>query len=522
MRPRLVVAALVLGITTAAPAADEGSAHVVVGSGSTGAMPAWSPDGTHIVFHSRRKGKDGSATRNIMSVRNDGSGEVQLTKGTKDAYHASLSPDGKKLVFVSELNGSRDIWIADADGQNAVPLTDDPGTEDQPAWAPDSHQIVYAAFPKEGGSFDLWLVNTDGSGRRRLTTTPANEIFPAWHPSGETIAYVTDSGGNFDIYTITVRDGRTTPLVVSPDQEARPAWAPDGSKLAFARWPARGRSTDATLWVANIDGTAPIELTTAPAPAMHPAWAPDGRTLAFQHRESAGWEIWTLALPSDIAETGRLRLAQQVRGGADVDTAKLTDGDTIRGTLRETQLPMRTAYGALELPRSAVSSILFGSSERGLARISLVNGDTVTGFLETEEFHMDASGRTETIAVARLAQLSLRRAAASIGTGEFRALMRNGDSLMVSTLTSPLTLRVGGHPTEVSPAQLERLECAEGGGKTQVVLRSGDSLSGDLVNERLDFVLGVGPHLTVHASMLRTLSRVGAPPPVRAGGGTRG
>src|SRR2546430_1679599 len=138
---------------------------------------------------------------------------------------ASLAEDGN----------ARAIWISDPDGQNAVPLTDDPGTEDQPAWSPDGRQIVYAAFPKEGGSFDLWLMYADGSGRRRLTTTPANEIFPAWHPSGETIAYVTDVNGNFDIYSIDVRDGRTAPLVVSPEHEARPAWSRDGTKLAFTR-----------------------------------------------------------------------------------------------------------------------------------------------------------------------------------------------------------------------------------------------------------------------------------------------
>src|SRR5881398_2611873 len=275
MTGRTALALGLLCLAAASPSlAEDGSARAVVTAGSS-AMPSWTPDGTHLVFHSRRK--------------------EEKQRGI----------------------AARNIWIVYPDGQNAVPLTDDPGTEDQPAWSPDGRQIVYAAFPKEGGSFDLWLMYADGSGRRRLTTTPANEIFPAWHPSGASIAYVTDVNGNFDIYTIDVRDGRTAPLVVSPDHEARPAWSRDGTKLAFTRWPAHGRTSDATPWVANADGTAPIELTAAPAPALHPAWSPDGRTLAFQHRGEKGWEIWTLALPADIATGGRLRLAQQVRGGAD-------------------------------------------------------------------------------------------------------------------------------------------------------------------------------------------------------------
>src|SRR5438094_870029 len=242
MRGGLVLAAALAfagGAGAAAPT-DEGTARRIVGTGSS-AMPAWMPDGSRIVFHARRKDdqQKGFATRNVWSVGADGSGEKKLTGGTKDEYHASLSPDGKKLLFVSELNGSRDIWLADADGQNPVPLTDDPGT------------------------------------------------------------------------------------------------------------------------------------------ATQPAWSPDGRTLAFQHHVATGWEIWSLALPADLARTGHLRLAQQVRGGADVDTAKLRGGDTVRGTVEETSFRVRAAYGALVLPRAAVASILFGTGERGLARVVLANGDTV-------------------------------------------------------------------------------------------------------------------------------------------------
>src|SRR6185295_1989656 len=169
-------------------------------------MPSWTPDGARLVFHARHGDdkEDGIVVRHVYTVGLDGGREQKVTNGAKDEYHASLSPDGRRLLYVSEVNGSRDIWLADADGQTAVPLTDDPGIEDQTTWSPDGRQIAYAAFPKEGGGFDLWLVNVDGSGRRRLTTTPANEIFPAWNPNGEQIAYVTDAGGTFDIYTLDV------------------------------------------------------------------------------------------------------------------------------------------------------------------------------------------------------------------------------------------------------------------------------------------------------------------------------
>src|SRR5882724_11151415 len=504
MRAGLLVLAAALalaGETGAAAPTDEGTARRIVGTGSC-AMPAWAPDGGRLLFHARRKDdkQKGFAMRNVWSIGADGAGEKKLTGGTKDEYHASLSPDGKKLLFVSELNGSRDIWLADADGQNPVPLTDDPGTEDQPAWSPDGRQIAYAAFPREGGSFDLWTVNADGSGRRRLTTTPANELFPAWHPDGVHLVYVTDASGNFDLYQIDVRDGRTTPLVVSPDHEARPAFSPDGTKLAFSRWPAHGRSSDATLRIANADGTAPIELTAAPAPATHPAWSPDGRTLAFQHHVATGWEIWSLALPADLARTGHLRLAQQVRGGADVDTARV-----------------RAAYGALVLPRAAVASILFGTGERGLARVVLANGDTVTGFLENADIAIAAGGRTQRVAVEQIEQLSLRAGKAPAGDGSFRAVMRNGDSLLVSGAFGPLRLKVGNRATDLDARQVDRVEFAEGGEKATAVLVNGDSLTGQLGGGRLELVLAAGARVAVHPSTIRTLVRAAVRPASMAG-----
>jgi len=516
-----VLAAIALAAVPGAMRAgtpDEDTAHRVAALAGSSAMPSWTPDGAHLVFHARRPDDkhDDIAVRHVYTIGADGSGEHRLTNGTKDEYHASLSPDGRRLLFVSEVNGSRDVWLADADGQNPVPLTDDPGLEDQPAWSPDGRQIAYAAFPKEGGGFDLWLVNVDGSGRRRLTTTPANEIFPAWNPNGEQIAYVTDANGNFDLYAIDVRDGRTTPLVVSPDHEARPAWSPDGTKLAFTRWPARGRASDATLWVANADGTAPIELTAAPAPATNAAWSPDGRQIAFQHRAGTAWELWTLALPGDISGARRLRLAQQRRGGADVDTAELRGGGTLRGTLEEKSFRVRTAYGAVELPRTAVASVVFGTGERGLARVVLANGDTVSGYLEGDEVHLSAAGRRESLAIERLAQLSLRSGGAAVDAASFRALMRNGDSLLVTPAFGTLRLRVADRPTDIATEKIERVEFAETGPRANVTLRNGDSLSGELGDERLGLGLAGGARLAVHPSTVRTLVRIGA----RAHGGT--
>src|SRR5438309_6714949 len=100
-------------------------------------------------------------------------------------------------------------------------------------------------------------------------------------------------------------------------------------------------------------------------------------------------------------------LAQQVRGGADVDTAKLRSGDTLRGTLTDQRFRLRTAYGAVEFGRDAVATVVFDTGERGLARVVLTNGDTLSGFLENEAIHLTAGGRTPSVAAAADSQPGL-------------------------------------------------------------------------------------------------------------------
>jgi hypothetical protein len=137
----------------------------------------------------------------------------------------------------------------------------------------------------------------------------------------------------------------------------------------------------------------------------------------------------------------------------------------------------------------------------------LANGDTVSGFLENDELTLVTGPHAERVAVERIEQLSLRAAPPPGNNGAFRALMRNGDSLLVTGTLAPLRLRVGDRVTDVEARQLERVEFAEGGERATAVLRNGDSLSGELGGGRLELTLVVGPHLAVHPSALQSLVR---------------
>jgi TolB protein len=67
-----------------------------------------------------------------------------------------------------------------ADGSNALNLTDNPADDLEPAWSPDGRRIAFTS--DRGGSRDIYVMNADGSGVTRLTENPADDEFPAWSP----------------------------------------------------------------------------------------------------------------------------------------------------------------------------------------------------------------------------------------------------------------------------------------------------------------------------------------------------
>ncbi|PYO91518.1 MAG: hypothetical protein DMD62_15815 [Gemmatimonadetes bacterium] len=132
------------------------------------AAPAWSPDGTRIVF-----------TRNgtLHVVNADGTGFTALPN-PDGAASPSWSPDGTRIAFQS---ADGHIFVANADGSNAVQVTRISGfSETAPRWSPDSRRIVFA---RATAGSDLLIINADGTGEVRLSTgNAATDASPSWSP----------------------------------------------------------------------------------------------------------------------------------------------------------------------------------------------------------------------------------------------------------------------------------------------------------------------------------------------------
>jgi Tol biopolymer transport system component len=112
-----------------------------------------------------------------------------------------VSPDGKRVAFVSGRSGTTEIWVCDSDGKNPLPLTSlGHDAVYFPSWSPDGRFIAFES--DLAGKNDIYVMSADGGQPRRLTTDASHEGSPSWSRDGRWIYFASDRGGDSQLWKV--------------------------------------------------------------------------------------------------------------------------------------------------------------------------------------------------------------------------------------------------------------------------------------------------------------------------------
>jgi tricorn protease len=147
------------------------------------------------------------------------------------ARQPALSPDGIRLAFVYR----GDIWVSDARGGRATPITSHLEMDSAPVFSPDGNWIAFTS--KRNGNSDIYVIPAEGGGAKQLTWHSGSETPAGWSPDGKYLLFSSKRDTvNHSLFALDVNSGRTRLLTEDYATINYPNYSPDAKTVVYGRY----------------------------------------------------------------------------------------------------------------------------------------------------------------------------------------------------------------------------------------------------------------------------------------------
>ncbi len=265
--------------------------------------PDWSPDGKTIVFVSNLSGRN-----NLWLVPSEGGWPMQLTVSDQRQTSPAWSPDGKWIAYMSDYDGDEqwDIFFVSPKTGQVVNVTNTREiAEESPAWSPDGRYLAYMVKPKTSSVFEIDVYDTLIREVKHITTGTANDrmnVAPIWSKDGKFIVYTQEQskGTDSNVFVVDVASAQST-LLTPHDGErlySSSDVSPDGKHVLITSNAANGYQNVGLLEIA----TKKVRwLTQDKWEVSGSSFSPDGRHLTYTANVDGNTDIYLYVLATGKA-----------------------------------------------------------------------------------------------------------------------------------------------------------------------------------------------------------------------------
>lgn len=197
----------------------------------------------------------------------------------------ALSTDGKKLAFVWR----GDIWVSDAGGGRAYPVTDHVELDAYPVFSPDAKWLAFSSV--RNGNWDIFVVPASGGAVRQMTFSSGQEVVTDWSPDGKTLLFtgLRDTVNN-TLFALDVATLRFRKLTEDYKSITNAQYAPDGRRIVFGRYgfpwtrPRYTGSAAMQAWTLDLtsgkrEAVTKNDSQMSASQNLWPRWLPDGKSV---------------------------------------------------------------------------------------------------------------------------------------------------------------------------------------------------------------------------------------------------